>query len=166
MKVIIIAAVADNGAIGKDNNLIWRLPNDMKFFKETTKGHIVITGRKNYESIPEKFRPLPDRINIVVTRDPNYKAPGAIVVSSIREALGNANFHKDFSDKVFIIGGGEIQRQTIEEADEMYITRVKGSFDADVFFPEIHGSWTKELIQHQDIDEKHLYEFDIIKYTI
>lgn len=166
MKVIIIAAVAQNGAIGKDNNLIWKLPNDMKFFKETTKSHIVITGRKNYESIPEKFRPLSNRINIVVSRDTNYKADGAIVVSSISEALCNANYQNDFSNKVFIIGGGEMYKQTINEADEMYITHIKNSFEADVFFPEINdNNWNKKVIQHQNIDEKHQYEFDIVKYT-
>ena len=165
MDIKLIVAHDENNGIGKDNRLIWRLPADMKFFKDKTLDHCIITGRKNYESIPEKFRPLPDRINIVVSRDPNYKADGAIVVSSIGEALGHANFHKDFSENVFVIGGGEIYKQTIEEADEMYITHVKGNFDADVFFPEIDSNWTKKIIQRQSIDEKHLYEFDIVKYT-
>ena len=87
MKVSTIAAVATNGVIGKDNDLVWSLPLDMKFFMKTTKGHVVVTGRKNYESIPEKYRPLKDRTNIVVTRNVNYVAEGAHVVHSLKDAL-------------------------------------------------------------------------------
>ena len=87
MLISIIVAVAQNQVIGKDNQLVWHLPDDMKYFIDKTKGHCIITGRKNYESIPEKFRPLPNRTNIVITRQKNYEAPGATVVGSVEEAL-------------------------------------------------------------------------------
>ena len=90
LKISIIVAVAENNVIGKNNALVWHLPDDMKYFKEKTKGHCIITGRKNYESIPEKFRPLPGRTNIVVTRQKNYSAPGAIVVGTIEKAIETA----------------------------------------------------------------------------
>src|ERR1035438_6764677 len=112
MIVSSIAAVAENHAIGKNNQLIWRLPSDMKYFREITEGHCIITGRKNYESIPEKFRPLQNRTNIVVTRQKNYLAPGAIVTHSIEEALDIAR--KIRETEVFIIGGAEIYAQTMD----------------------------------------------------
>ena len=87
MKVSLIVAVSENGVIGKDNDLIWHLPKDMRFFKETTMGHHVIMGRKNFESIPHKYRPLPDRTNVVITRQSDYKAEGCVVVNSVEAAL-------------------------------------------------------------------------------
>src|ERR1035437_7885391 len=107
--ISIIVAVAENNVIGKDNSLIWHLPADMKYFKEKTSGHCVITGRKNYESIPAKFRPLPNRTNIVITRQANFKALGATVVSSIEEAIEKAKQRGD--TEIFIIGGAEIYKQ-------------------------------------------------------
>ena len=95
MQVSTIAAVAENGVIGKDNDLVWNLRDDMKFFMNTTKGHVVITGRRNYESIPEKYRPLRGRINVVVTRNPDYEAPGAVVVHNLTEAIQVAQQHPD-----------------------------------------------------------------------
>lgn len=173
MKIILIAAISENNAIGKDNNLLWRLPDDMKFFKEQTLGETIITGRKNYESIPEKFRPLPDRINIVVTRNDSYEAHGAHVVNNIQDAILTAKIlgGGDVDENVcYIIGGGEIYNQTIGIADELYITRVHHIFeDADVFFPEIDKNiWENipELIRpHLVIDEKHPYAFTIYKYS-
>lgn len=164
MKIIIIAAISNDNAIGRNNDLLWKLPNDMKFFKEKTAGSIVITGRKNYESIPEKFRPLPNRINIVVTKQKEYDAKGAYVVATIEEAIQKA---KELNiQNCFVIGGGEIYRQTIELADELYITHVDANFpDADVFFPTINESWwNTEFITKQDIDEKHQYAFNIVRY--
>jgi len=165
MKTIIIAAVAENNAIGKDNNLIWKLPNDMKFFKEKTSGHVVITGRKNYQSIPEKFRPLPNRVNLLITRNEDHGF-GIPAFSSIKKAVMFA--HNECSDDkdIYIIGGGEIYNQSLGLADEMFITKVKGSFDADVFFPVIDESvWNTEVIQTQEVDDKHLYAFEILHYT-
>ena len=111
MKVSLIVAVAENGVIGKDNDLIWHLPKDMQFFKETTTGHHVIMGRKNFESIPHKYRPLPNRTNIVITKQSDYKAEGCIVVNSVEEALKVAKSNGD--NEVFIIGGGGVDRKSV-----------------------------------------------------
>lgn len=165
MKVIIIVAIAQNNAIGKDNNLLWHLPADMKFFKEQTTGHTIITGRKNYESIPEKFRPLPNRTNIVVTRDKNYQAPGAVVVNSLEEAIEKAK--KTGAEKCFIIGGGQIYKECLEKnlVDEMLITHVETNPDADTFFPDIElEKWTKELISELNPDEKNKFSMEIYQY--
>ncbi|HRJ35584.1 MAG TPA: dihydrofolate reductase, partial [Flavobacteriales bacterium] len=102
MRISLIVATAPDGAIGKDNKLLWHLPADMKYFRETTSGHCVITGRKNYESIPEKFRPLPNRTNIVLTRNKNCNFPGAISVSSLQEAIKVCQQHNE--TEAFIIG--------------------------------------------------------------
>lgn len=162
MKIIIIVAVAENNAIGKDNRLLWRLPDDMKFFKEKTEGHCVVTGRRNYESIPEKFRPLPGRTNIVVTRQKDYSAPGALVVESIDAAIELAKGRGE--DQLFIIGGGEIYAQCMGIADEILFTRVHHSFDADTFFPEIGSEWKEVWSAHHAADEKHAYSFTFIQY--
>src|SRR3989337_497863 len=105
MIVSALAALSKNKVIGKNNDLPWNLPDDMKFFMQTTKGHHCIMGRKNYESIPEKFRPLPNRTNIVVSRQKNFKAPGCIVVNDIEKGLEIASSHKE--TETFIIGGAE-----------------------------------------------------------
>src|ERR1035437_5352318 len=161
MILSIIVAVSENNVIGKDNRLIWRLPADMKFFKEKTTDHVIITGRKNYESIPEKFRPLPDRKNIVITRQKNYHAPGAIVVSSIENALQYVSEnHND--EEIFIIGGAEIYRQTISVCDKIYLTRLHHTFEGDAYFPIINEKdW--QLTQREDFsaDEKNIYNFTI-----
>ena len=138
MILSIIVAVAENNVIGKDNKLIWHLPADMKFFKEKTSGHAVITGRKNYESIPEKFRPLPNRTNIIITRQKDYVAPGAVVTCSLDEAI---QYAKTLNDKeVFIIGGAEIFKQSIDKVDIIYRTIVHQSFEGDTFFPSFDES--------------------------
>ena len=158
MILSIIVAVAENNVIGKDNTLIWDLPTDMKFFKEKTKGHAIITGRKNYESIPEKFRPLPDRTNIVITRQVDYKAPGAVVVTSIEAAIQYAKQHFA-NEEVYVIGGAEIYKQTISICDRIYLTRIHHSFEGDAFFPELTTDW--KLIEQKDVavDEKNKYPF-------
>ena len=159
MTLSIIVAAAKNNVIGKNNTLIWNLPADMRFFKEKTRGHPVITGRKNYESIPEKYRPLPDRTNIVITRQVDYKAPGAIVMSSVDAAIQYAKQHHS-NEEVFIIGGAEIYKQTIPICDRIYLTRIHHSFEGDAFFPELALTEWK-LIHTEDIpsDEKNKYPF-------
>jgi len=129
-KISIIAAVATNLAIGKNNQLLWHLPEDLKRFKELTKGHAVVMGQKTFESLG---RPLPDRTNIIITLDRSFKAEGCIVVYSIDEALIEAE--KAENKEIFIIGGGSIYRQFLPLADKLYITRVEKDFDADTFFP-------------------------------
>ena len=162
MKVSLIVAVAENGVIGKDNDLIWHLPKDMRFFKETTMGHHVIMGRKNFESIPHKYRPLPDRTNIVITRQSEYKAEGCIVVDSVEAALEIAKNNGDIEP--FIIGGGQIYRIALEEnlVDKIYLTKVHHSFEGDTFFPELSSDWKEVNKIENKADEKHKYNYDFI----
>lgn len=164
MKISMIAAVAENLVIGKDNDLVWRLPDDMKYFMETTQNHHVIMGRKNYESIPHKFRPLPKRVNIIVTKQEHYLAPDCIVKNSIDEAINYAQDQGE--DELFIIGGGQIYTQSLERADTLYITEVKQSFDGDAFFPEFNKLVWQEVsrIPHTK-DDRHKYNFDFVVYN-
>ena len=163
MTISLIVAVGLNNEIGKNNTLIWHLPADMKFFKEKTTGHCIITGRKNYESIPLKFRPLPNRTNIVITRQTNYDAPGAIVVDSLETGINKA---KTISDgEIFIIGGGDIFKQSLHLVDTIYLTRIDHSFEADVFFPEINWKEWKEVSKVKGVrDEKNPYDFTFYVY--
>ncbi len=159
--ISIIVAVGDNNVIGKDNALIWHLPADMKFFKDKTTGHCIITGRKNYESIPEKFRPLPNRTNIVITRQADYNAPGTVIVDSVEKAMSAAKETNDA--EVFIIGGAEIFRQSLHLTDKIYLTQIHHSFEGDVFFPELNMAEWKEVSRTKGIvDEKNKYEHDFI----
>ncbi len=129
--ISIIAAIGKNNELGKNNTLIWSMPADMKFFRDTTRGHTVIMGRKTFESIG---KPLPNRKNIVITRDKNYKKDGIEIVNSLNEAI-NLTIP---NEEVFVIGGGEIYKQAIEIADKLYITHINTEdSEADSFFPEI-----------------------------
>ena len=159
MILSIIVAVAENNVIGKDNTLVWDLPKDMKFFKEKTKGHVVITGRKNYESIPEKYRPLANRTNIVITRQIHYPAPGAIVLGSIEAALAYVKEHHS-KEEVFIIGGAEIYKQTHLLCDRIYLTRIHHPFEGDAFFPVLsEKDWKLTASAEEAADEKNAYPF-------
>jgi dihydrofolate reductase len=164
MIVSLIVAVSDNGVIGKDNDLIWHLPKDMRFFKETTMGHHVIMGRKNFESIPHKYRPLPDRTNIIITRQSEYKAKGCIVVNSVKAALEIAKKNGDIEP--FIIGGGQIYKIALEAnlVDKIYLTKVRHSFDGDTFFPKLGNEW--EEIERIDCksDEKHAHDYSFLTF--
>tara|TARA_B100000900_G_scaffold377707_1_gene361369 strand:- start:70 stop:570 length:501 start_codon:yes stop_codon:yes gene_type:complete len=164
MIVSLIVAASENNVIGKDNDLIWNLPKDMNYFKETTQSHFVIMGRKNFESIPHKFRPLPNRTNVVVTRQTSYKAEGCIVVNSIEEALSKAKEADDAEP--FIIGGGEIYRLALDNnlVNRIYLTRVHKHYEGDTFFPEINSNW--KLISSEKFlaDEKHICDFSFEVY--
>ena len=165
MIISLIVAVAENNAIGKNNQLLWHLPIDMKYFKETTTSHYVIMGRKNYESIPEKFRPLPNRTNMIITRNKNYKQENCLVFNSIESAIEKAKADKQ--DKVFIIGGGQIYKDVLENklVDEIHLTRVHENFEGDVFFPEIDfNKWRLEHSTTYNTDEKHHFSFTINKF--
>ena len=162
MRVSIIVAACENNVIGKDNDLIWNLPIDMNFFKETTKNHHVIMGRKNFESIPHKYRPLANRTNIIITRNRNYIAQDCLVVDSIKKAIEIAK--KNHDKEPFIIGGGAIYKLALQEdlVDRIYLTRIHHKFDGDTFFPELHQKW-KEInrIKHE-ADAKHRYSFSFL----
>jgi len=137
--ISIIAVVGRNNEIGKDNRLLWHIPEDLKRFRKITQGHTVIMGRKTFESIG---KPLPNRENIVVTHDRLYKAPGCKVVDSLESALSIAQ--KEETDEVFIIGGGNIYSQAIEYADKLYLTVVDANSIADSFFPD-YSAFTKKI---------------------
>jgi dihydrofolate reductase len=157
--IILIAAVAENYALGKNNDLLWHLPLDFKRFKEITSGHYIIMGRKTFESFP---KPLPNRTHVIITRQKDFKYEGCIVAQDIEKAIAICPKNED----LFIIGGGEIYAQSIHLADQLDITRVHHSFDADVFFPEIDPEvW--ELISEtfNPKDEKHLFDYTFQKYS-
>lgn len=154
----IIAAASENDALGKDNELVWHLPDDFKRFKKLTTGHHIIMGRKTFESFPE---PLPNRIHVVITRDKTCKKFGAIVVHSIKEALEIAKQ----DDQPFIIGGGEIYKQALEYADKIELTRVHAEVTADTFFPHIdEHKWELINEEHHPKDDKHEYAFSYLTY--
>ena len=159
-KISIIAAVSDNNAIGKNQQLLWHLPADMKHFKELTTGHAIIMGRKTFESLPNG--PLPERKNVVLTTMPEDFV-NCFACESMHDALDLC----EHEEEVFVIGGALVYRQALRRADKMYITRVHHEFEnADTFFPVI--DWDQwEEIEHQDFpaDEKNAYPYSFITYV-
>lgn len=150
---ILIAASAENNALGKDNKMIWHLPDDFKRFKQLTTGHHIIMGRKTFESFP---KPLPNRTHIVITRQKNYTPEGCIVVNSLEAAV--AACPKE--ENRFIIGGAEIYKLSLSIIDRIELTRVNGEFEADAFFPEINlNEWKLINEEFHSTDEKHEYAF-------
>ena len=144
MKIIsIIVAVASNGAIGKDNDLLWHIPEDFKWFKKHTKGNAVVMGKKTWESLPT--RPLPGRTNIVITDNPDDNFEGAVMVGSIQEAVDKMDDEKEN----FIIGGGSIYSQFMPLAHKFYLTRVHRDFEADIFFTEIDLNQWNEVYREE-----------------
>jgi len=151
--IVLIAAVAENNALGKDNELVWHLPNDFKRFKELTLGHYIIMGRKTFESFP---KPLPNRTHVVITRQQNYQPEGCIVVNSIENAIKAC----PENETIYIIGGGEIYNQALSLSDKIEITKVHGDFEADAFFPEIkEEDWKLVQSSLNKKDERHLYDY-------
>lgn len=152
-------AKSDNNVIGQDNQLIWHLPNDLKHFKEITTGHPIIMGRKTFESIG---RTLPNRTNIIITRNRNYSIENAKVVHSLNEALELA---KEIDENIFIIGGGKIYDQAIDFADILEVTEVHENFEGDTYFPEIDLNVWKEIsrIKHYK-DEKNEFDYSFVRY--
>ena len=155
MTISLVVAASENNAIGKNNQLIWHLPNDLKFFKNTTWGFPVIMGRKSFESVN---KPLPGRTNIVITTNPDWKAETVIVVNNLKDAIQKAG--ETNSKQIFIIGGGEIYKQSMDIADSIYITRVHADLQGDTFFPVIDKSkWKLTSNQDFEADEKHAYSY-------
>ena len=151
--VIMIAAVAENNALGKNNDLLWHLPNDFKRFKEITSGHHIIMGRKTFESFP---KPLPNRTHVIITRQNDFEYEGCVVVQNIEKALSVC----PINENLYIVGGGEIYQQSISFADQLDITRVHHSFDADVYFPEIDPEiWELTSETFHQKDERHLFDY-------
>lgn len=156
--IILIAAAAENNALGKDNQLLWHLPEDFKRFKQITSGNYIIMGRKTFESFP---KPLPNRTHVIITRQKDYIAEGCIVVHSLEEAIEIS----PKEEEVFVIGGAEIYKQSIENADKIEITRVHSEFEADAFFPEFNTSnWNLVFSEKHTKDEKHQYDYTFETY--
>lgn len=139
--MILIAAVAQHGVIGKDNALPWHLPEDLKHFKALTTGHAVIMGRKTWESLPPKFRPLPNRRNIVLTRDPAYVAPGATVIHSLDDAV-KVSFGET---ALFVIGGAQLYAHALPHAQRLELTEIELEVDGDAHFPAFDRSHWREV---------------------
>lgn len=156
--ITIIAAIAEQNALGKDNQLIWHLPADLKRFKQVTSNHHVIMGRKTYESLG---KPLPNRTNIIITRNGNFKAEGCIIVNSLLQAIEAAKKDKN----PFILGGAEIYKQSIEIADKLDLTFVHHQFEADVFFPEIDKTiWKETSRENYKADDKNKFDFSFVEF--
>ena len=153
MIISIVVAIAENNAIGKENKLLWHLPADLRHFKEVTTGHTIIMGRKTYDSVG---KPLPNRRNIVITRKSGLKIPGVEVVHTLEEAL----ILCDEDEEVFIGGGAEIYKMAMSLTDKIYLTVVKGIFDADTFFPEIDpNNWEETESISFEPDEKNAFGY-------
>ncbi len=163
MIISLIAALTKNQVIGKDNGLPWHLPDDMKYFMQTTKQHTVIMGRKNYESIPEKFRPLPNRNNIIVTRQKDFFAPLCHVVHSLEQALALATATQE--KEVFIIGGSEIYQLGMPVTRRMYLTEIQADIPGNTYFPPVHATdWKETSRVHHPADARHAQAFDFVVY--
>jgi len=159
--ITLIAAAADNNAIGKNNDLLWHLPDDFKRFKALTTGHTIIMGRKTFESFP---KPLPKRTHIIITRDKTYTVPypDCMIVHSLEEALQKVTDE----ELAFVIGGGEIYTQSLPFADTIELTRVHTSFSADTYFPEIaEEQWKLIKEEYHPKDEKHALDFSYLTYV-
>ena len=156
--IIMIAAVAENFALGKDNELVWHLPDDFKRFKQLTTNHYIIMGRKTFESFP---KPLPNRTHVIITRQQDYNAEGCLVVANLADAL--AMVPKD--ENAFVIGGGEIYALALPFTDVIELTKVHARFEADTFFPEIDSKqWKLVSEEYHPKDEKHLFDFTYETY--
>ena len=158
-KISIIAAIAQNNAIGKDNNLLWHISNDLKRFKKITTGHTVVMGKKTFYSLPKG--PLPERINIVISDNKDDKFEGCIMAYSIDDALNRC----DNKNETFIIGGGMIYKQFLQFASKLYLTKIHKSFDADTFFPEInYNEWLETEREEFPLDNQNDFSYSFITY--
>lgn len=159
--ITLIAAASKNNALGKNNDLLWHLPDDFKRFKKLTSGHKIIMGRKTFESLP---KPLPNRTHIIITRDKDYQVDfeSCIVVHSIEAAIKLV----ENDETSFVIGGGEIYRQSEKFANRIELTRVHKAFEADTFFPEIDlNDWELIAEKYHPRDDKHIYDFTYLTYV-
>jgi dihydrofolate reductase len=159
MIVSIIVAIAENNAIGKGNQLLWRMPADLKHFKNATTGHTVIMGRKTFDSVG---KPLPNRRNIVITRNSDLKIDGVEVVNTLEKAIALC----DQDEEVFIVGGAEIYKMAMSLTDKIYLTVIHGVFDADTFFPVIDPElWQETEVVDNTADEKNPFDYTFSTYV-
>ena len=158
--ISLVVAAAENNAIGKNNQLLWHLPNDLKFFKNTTWAGVVIMGRKTFESVN---KPLPGRLNIVITSNPDWHYENVKTAQSLEQAIEIAKA-ENFKE-IFIIGGGEIYKQSMPLADVIYLTRVHTQMEGDTFFPVIEeDKWSLKSSNGFEADEKHAYNYSFEKW--
>lgn len=156
-RLSIIVAVDERRAIGKDNRLLWNIPEDLKHFKELTSGHTVIMGENTYHSIG---RPLPNRTNIVVTLNESFSAPGCLTVHSLDEALAVARENE--KEEIFIIGGASIYKQFLPQVNRLYLTLVSGEHEADTFFPD-YSDFTEIISEEKMNDGKYTFSFIVME---
>ncbi|WP_445355517.1 dihydrofolate reductase [Microbulbifer sp. EKSA008] len=163
VSIALIAAVARNGAIGKDNELPWRISGDLQFFKRTTMGKPVVMGRKTFESIG---RPLPGRVNIVITRNADWVADGVEVVQSLDKALSLAQESAKDSgaSEVMVIGGAQIYRQALPLAARLYVTEVDANIDGDAYFPDMDDSWVESARECYPASDRNDYNYSLVQY--
>lgn len=161
MKIAMIAAMAKNRTIGFDNDMPWHLPDDLKFFKAKTTGKPVIMGRRTFESIGS--RPLPNRVNFVVSRQAYLATNGAILVASVDEALAHIEANNGAVEEVIIMGGGQLYQQMLASADKLYVTLIDAEIEGDTHFPDwSQYAWQEVEREHHPKDEKHAYAFDFV----
>lgn len=159
MKLSLIVAVAENGVIGHNNQLIWHLPNDLKQFRRLTTGHCIIMGRKTFDSIG---KPLPNRTSVIISRNPDFQVEGCITVDSLEKALSKAREIEH--EEAFIIGGAEIYCLSLPLADKIYLTEVHSSFEGDALFSTIDKNvWQETKRENFETDEKHLYKYSFVE---
>lgn len=163
MKIQLIVAYSSNGAIGKDNNLLWHLADDMAFFKQQTSGKTIVMGKNTYLSLPKKFRPLPNRKNIVISsQEPIEVHENLSWYKSLEEAISAL---KKTEDEIYIIGGGTIYEQTLPITDVVYATEVNVEIEGDTYFPPLNiKEWTRQVLHSFSKNEKNEYDFEIVRY--
>jgi len=157
MNITLVVAASDNNVIGKDNQLLWHLPKDMRFFKNTTWGLPILMGRKTFESLGNKV--LPGRLNLILSNQKNIKTNGATLVHSLQDAVNLAA--KQYYKQLMVIGGGQIYELALPLAHTIMLTRVHTTIEGDAFFPALNEDWVKKESTFYNSDEKHSYSFDI-----
>lgn len=159
-RIVLIGAVARNGVIGREGAMPWHLPEDFAHFRKTTMGHPVIMGRRTWDSLPPRFRPLPGRTNIVVTRQPQWQAEGAVRCGSMAEAIAAAKP----ADKAFVIGGAELYSQALLVADELVLTEIDADFEGDTRFPRFEGAFVPVSREEHQAAEPNDFRFAFVTY--
>lgn len=156
MNITLVVAASENNAIGKDNQLLWHLPKDMRFFKNTTWGLPIVMGRKTFESMGSRL--LPGRVNLIITQQKDFVIEGAVVVHSLAEAIAAAE--KGSYKELMVIGGGQIYTMALPMANKVWLTRVHTTIKGDTFFPALGTDWELKSTESHNADEKHIYSFD------
>jgi dihydrofolate reductase len=156
MNITLVVAASENNAIGLSNQLLWHLPKDMRFFKNTTWGMPILMGRNTFESMGSK--PLPGRLNIVITRNSDWKSEGVLVVNNLEDAIELAK--KNDYLELLVIGGGQVYELALPRANKIWLTRVHCNIKGDTFFPALGSDWEKISLAANEVDAKHIYAFD------